>query len=186
MMEANEIREAQTQLDRCRRSGSEVYLWRGEIHITGNKPSGQRLVHLRKHEEAIRQLLGDDGRSHPWAVSQIAGGTLLYQHPRFDTGDPKPVTEETPAVMPFGKYRGAPLDALVDDVAYVDWLLQQRWFGEKFPQQRRYLYQQAVQDQRRRRRAERGVSACKRQLAHQSREANSACRKRRQLPQPNS
>jgi len=66
-------------------------------------------------------LLGDDGKAHPWAISQLPGGTLLYQHPAFDTGDRKPVIEERQtAIMPFGKYRGAPLDAVVDDVAYVD------------------------------------------------------------------
>ena len=81
MIEANDILKAQALLDRCRRSGSAVYLWRGEIHITGAKPSGQRLTQVRKHEQGIRQLLGDDGKAHPWAVSQLPGGTLLYQHP---------------------------------------------------------------------------------------------------------
>ena len=139
MIEPNDIRKAQAQLAHCRRNGEEVYLWRGEIHITGAKPTGQRLAQLRKHERAIRQLLGDDGKAHPWAVSQLRGGTLLYQHPHFDTGDRKPAHEEDPATMPFGKYRGAPLDALVDDVPYAEWLLGQRWFGEKFPEHRRYL-----------------------------------------------
>src|SRR3979411_698117 len=102
MIEAKDIRQAQTQLDRCRRAGSEVYLWRAEIHITGAKPSEQRLAQLRKNEQAIRRLLGDDGRKHPGAVSQLPGGTLLYQHPQFDTGDRKPVTEERrAAIMPF-------------------------------------------------------------------------------------
>ena len=41
--------------------------------------------------------------------------------------------------MPFGKYRGAPFDALLEDVAYVEWLLGERWFGEKFPIHRQYL-----------------------------------------------
>jgi hypothetical protein len=140
MIEANEIRKAQSQIDRCQRTGSEIYLWRGEIHITGVKPSNQRLALIRKHEQAIRQLLGGDGKSHPWAVSQLPGGALMYQHPAFDTGDRKPVIEERQtATMPFGKYRGAPLDVLVDDVPYAEWLLGQRWFGEKFPQHRRYL-----------------------------------------------
>jgi hypothetical protein len=138
MIEAHDIREAQTQLERCRRSGSEVYLWRGEIHIIGTKHSGQRHAQIRKHEAAIRQLLGDDGRTHHWAVSQLPGGTLLYQHPRFDTGDRKPVHEER-VTMPFGKYRGASLDVLVDDLLYAEWLLQQRWFGDKFPLHRQYL-----------------------------------------------
>ena len=139
MIETNDIGKAQAQLDHCRRSGSEVYLWQGEIHITGTKLTRQRLVQMRKHEAAFRQLLGDDGKAHPWVVSQLPGGTLLYQHPKFDTADRKPVQEQGTAIMPFGKYRGAPLGALVEDVSYVEWLLQQRWFNEKFPQHRRYL-----------------------------------------------
>jgi hypothetical protein len=139
MTEGNDFRKAQAQLDRCRTLGHDVWLWQGEIHITGTKPSGRHLVQLRKNEHVIRQLLGDDGTRHPWAVSHLLGGTLLYQHPRFDTGEREPATKERSAIMPFGKYRGAPLDAVVDDVAYVRWLLQQRWFREKFPFHRQYL-----------------------------------------------
>jgi hypothetical protein len=140
MIKATDISKAQTQLDCCRKRGVHVYLWKGEIHITGAKPSGQQLAQLRKHEEGIRQLLGDDNRPHPWAVSQLPGGSLLYQHPRFDTGDRNPTQDDRPtAIMPFGKYRGEPLDALIDDVPYAEWLLQQRWFGEKFPHHRQYL-----------------------------------------------
>jgi hypothetical protein len=140
MTEETDLRKAQAQIDGCRRCGSAVYLWQGEIHITGMKPSNQRLALIRKHEQAIRQLLGDDGRAHPWAASQLPGGTLLYQHPAFDTGDRKPdIEERQTAIMPFGKYRGAPLDALVDDIPYAEWLLGQRWFGEKYPQHQRYL-----------------------------------------------
>ena len=75
MIEADHIRKAQALLDRWRRNGAEVYVWRGEIHVTGAKPSGQRLAQMRKHEQAIRQLHGDDGGTHPWAVSQLPGGT---------------------------------------------------------------------------------------------------------------
>ena len=139
MIELPDIRKAQAQLDHCRRSGSEVYLWRGEIHITGTKTPSQRLAQLRKHEQGIRRLLGDDGKAHPWAVSQLPGGTLLYQHPHFDTGDRKSAQEEGPVIMPFGKYRGAPLNEMVKDVPYAEWLLGQRWFSEKFPNHRRYL-----------------------------------------------
>src|SRR4030088_1988634 len=123
MIEADDIREAQAMLDRCRCSGAEVYLWRGEINVTGAKPSGQRLAQMRKHEEAIRQLLGDDGRTHPWAVSQLPGGTLLYQHPRLSRA-PSPSTHRrqrgkklteprnpaaTSIMMPFGQYKGQSL-----------------------------------------------------------------------------
>ena len=140
MIEANTLHQAQAQLDRCRRLGAEVYLWRGEIHITGAKPSGQQQAKLRKHEEAIRRLLGDDGKPHPWAVSQLPGGTLLYQHPHFDTGDRKPVTEDKrAATMPFGKYPGAPLDVLQNDRPYAEWLLRQPWFGERYPSHRQYV-----------------------------------------------
>ena len=140
MIDAEDIRSAQAQLDKCRHLGIQIWFWQGEIHITGEKPSGRRVAQLRKYEQAIRQLLGDDGRSRTWAVSQLPGGSLLYQHPRFDTGDRKPTQEERPmAIMPFGKYRGAPLDAVRADNAYAEWLLRQTWFGERYPEHRRYL-----------------------------------------------
>ena len=41
--------------------------------------------------------------------------------------------------MSFGKYRGAPVAIVVDDVAYCEWLLEKSWFAEKFPQHRKYL-----------------------------------------------
>jgi hypothetical protein len=65
----------------------------------------------------------------------LAGGCVLYQHPRFRR---EPPAREC-TVMPFGKYRGAPLDAVVEDVTYAEWLLAQPWFSEKFPRQRSYL-----------------------------------------------
>jgi hypothetical protein len=88
-----------------------------------------------------------DSAERAWSTELLAGGCVLYQHPRFRwhfavAG----CTQETPltaaregAVMPFGKYRGAPLTAVVDDVAYAEWLLAQTWFGEKFPRQHSYL-----------------------------------------------
>ena len=140
MIEADNIRKAQALLDRWRRNGAEVYVWRGEIHVTGAKPSGQRLAQMRKHEQAIRQLLGDDGRTHPWAVSQLPGGALFYQHPHFDIGDRKPGNEESRgAIMPFGKYRGAPVDVVPNDRPYAEWLLRQPWFGERYPSHRQYV-----------------------------------------------
>ena len=35
-------------------------------------------------------------------------------------------------VVPFGKYRGQPVEVLVQDRQYVDWLTAQPWFKEKF------------------------------------------------------
>ena len=77
----------------------------------------------------------------PWEVWQLPGGCLLYLHSRFGRlPDPAPqAPSHHDVVMPFGKYRGAPLNALVDDVPYAEWLLEQRWFAEKFPQHRQYL-----------------------------------------------
>jgi hypothetical protein len=43
------------------------------------------------------------------------------------------------SMMPFGKYRGAPLDAVLDDVPYVEWLLAQNWFSERYSQQWQFL-----------------------------------------------
>ena len=35
-------------------------------------------------------------------------------------------------IVPFGKYRGKPVEALAQDRQYVDWLTAQPWFREKF------------------------------------------------------
>jgi hypothetical protein len=35
--------------------------------------------------------------------------------------------------VPFGKYRGQPVEVLVDDVQYAGWLAAQPWFREKYP-----------------------------------------------------
>ncbi len=35
-------------------------------------------------------------------------------------------------IVPFGKYRGQPVAALAGDRAYLDWLMGQAWFREKF------------------------------------------------------
>jgi uncharacterized protein (DUF3820 family) len=97
----------------------------------------------------------------PVCFERLDGGCLLYRLPRVTTSATEIATagfdeaavkrarrkrithkdarKEAMGMMPFGKYRGAPLDALVDDAPYAEWLLGQRWFGEKFPQQRRYL-----------------------------------------------
>lgn len=43
-------------------------------------------------------------------------------------------TNETGRLIPFGKYKGQPLETLANDREYSDWLMQQGWFREKFPQ----------------------------------------------------
>lgn len=35
-------------------------------------------------------------------------------------------------IVPFGKHKGKPVDALLDDREYVDWLTQQGWFRERY------------------------------------------------------
>lgn len=35
-------------------------------------------------------------------------------------------------IVPFGKHRGKPVEALLDDRPYLEWLLAQSWFKEKF------------------------------------------------------
>lgn len=37
-------------------------------------------------------------------------------------------------IIPFGKYKGQPIDVLQSDKQYADWLMQQDWFREKYPQ----------------------------------------------------
>lgn len=36
-------------------------------------------------------------------------------------------------IVPFGKYRGQPIEVLAQDASYRDWLMAQPWFGERFP-----------------------------------------------------
>ena len=78
----------------------------------------------------------------PWELWQLPGGCLLYLHSRFGRlpdAVPQMPSRHGAAIMPFGKYRGAPLDAVRDDTAYADWLLRQRWFREQYPTHREYL-----------------------------------------------
>lgn len=35
-------------------------------------------------------------------------------------------------IVPFGKYKGKPLEAMAEDREYLDWLLTQSWFRERF------------------------------------------------------
>lgn len=36
-------------------------------------------------------------------------------------------------IIPFGKYKGQPIEVLQGDPQYVDWLKQQDWFRERYP-----------------------------------------------------
>ena len=131
---------AREQIDRCRARGIEIVLHEGDLRTIGELPSSQRMRVLAQFHNELRALLGDDGKAHPWTVRLLRGGARLYEHPRFNWPGPAPQTPSHDVVMmPSGKYRGAPLNALVDDVPYAEWLLEQRWFAEKFPQHRQYL-----------------------------------------------
>jgi hypothetical protein len=35
-------------------------------------------------------------------------------------------------IVPFGKYRGQPIEALAADRGYCDWLMSQTWFRERY------------------------------------------------------
>jgi hypothetical protein len=39
---------------------------------------------------------------------------------------------KTPKVIPFGKYKGQPVEALTQDREYTDWLMGQAWFRERY------------------------------------------------------
>jgi hypothetical protein len=39
---------------------------------------------------------------------------------------------ESAKIVPFGKYKGQPVEAMVQDRSYVEWLTAQPWFKEKF------------------------------------------------------
>lgn len=36
-------------------------------------------------------------------------------------------------LVPFGRYRGQPLDQMLNDQSYVEWLVKQDWFVQRFP-----------------------------------------------------
>src|SRR6266403_3981777 len=40
----------------------------------------------------------------------------------------------TTDLVPIGKYKGQPVTALAQDRSYCDWLTQQSWFVQKFPE----------------------------------------------------
>jgi hypothetical protein len=42
------------------------------------------------------------------------------------------MTKPQIALVPFGKYKGQPVEALAQDRAYCEWLAQQEWFRSKF------------------------------------------------------
>ncbi|HQZ66224.1 MAG TPA: hypothetical protein PLY87_14145 [Planctomycetaceae bacterium] len=37
-----------------------------------------------------------------------------------------------PELIPFGKYRGMPVEAIIEDRQYAEWLISQGWFRERF------------------------------------------------------
>lgn len=41
---------------------------------------------------------------------------------------------EQPNIVPFGKYKGQPLEVLANDQGYLDWLNGQGWVKDKYPQ----------------------------------------------------
>jgi hypothetical protein len=49
--------------------------------------------------------------------------------PHFQT---KEINMDTNSTIPFGKYKGQPIEILQNDSKYTDWLLAQDWFREKF------------------------------------------------------
>jgi hypothetical protein len=76
----------------------------------------------------------------PWEIWELPGGCLLYLHSRFGRLPDEDQQQPPPSMMmPLGKYRGAPIDVVLDDIAYVEWLLRQPWFRERYPTHWRYL-----------------------------------------------
>lgn len=41
---------------------------------------------------------------------------------------------ENTNIIPFGKYKGQPLEAIQEDKQYLDWLMAQDWFRSRYPQ----------------------------------------------------
>ena len=53
-------------------------------------------------------------------------------------------------LVPFGKYRGQPVERLIEDQGYCDWLMQQDWFGQKNPELRMLVHPRTGSPQHRR------------------------------------
>lgn len=69
---------------------------------------------------------------------KIAGGCLLIEHPRFGGAGrwmpPESSKPEIGLLMPFGRYRGLPVEVMASDPNYLDWLRVQPWFCRDFPE----------------------------------------------------
>ncbi len=67
------------------------------------------------------------------------GMTRRLGHDYFDDAEERWRTYRDPSSrpqvprMPFGKYKDQPLEVLRQDPRYVDWLLEQDWFREHYP-----------------------------------------------------
>src|SRR6516225_4197283 len=42
------------------------------------------------------------------------------------------MTDKSPKIVPFGKYKGQPIEVLREDRSYLDWLSGQDWFRERY------------------------------------------------------
>lgn len=42
-------------------------------------------------------------------------------------------SQDSGALVPFGKYRGQPLEVLKHDQGYIEWMLEQGWVQERYP-----------------------------------------------------
>lgn len=53
----------------------------------------------------------------------------------FNPDGPKPAPRSPSQLVTFGnKYRGQPLEVLANDPGYTEWLMQQSWFRDRYPQ----------------------------------------------------
>jgi hypothetical protein len=57
--------------------------------------------------------------------SGVAAHSLVLITPKCDTLENN--------LIPFGKYKGQPVEVLATDKQYLDWLLSQTWFRERYP-----------------------------------------------------
>jgi hypothetical protein len=81
MIEKDDIIEARALLDLCAGNGSAVYLWRGEIHITGAKPSGAALGAVTEPRTGDPPIARRRWRGAPLGGVAIAGWDAVVSAP---------------------------------------------------------------------------------------------------------
>jgi hypothetical protein len=64
-------------------------------------------------------------------AQELDGGCVLISHPRF--GRAPDFGPGNGLLMPFGRYKGLPVESMSADCQYLEWLRVQPWFRREWP-----------------------------------------------------